>query len=203
MMCIATFRSLSAAVVLAALLAIPAYGQNQELPLGSTMPMQDEPLQSVTGDMVALAELGGPAGTVVIFWSNQCPWVDKYEQRVFELADEFGSRGLGFVFVNSNDPDAFPKESLSAMEERGYDVPYLSDREGELAAAFGAERAPQVFVFDASDALAYAGAIDDSPGDPGNVQQRYLRTALDELSTGTAVSSAETPPFGCIIKVKR
>lgn len=198
----ALLRFLTAIFTLVMLAVGPALAQNEELPLGSAMPMASEALPQAGGGQSSLGDAQGASGTVVIFWSNNCPWVDKYEDRVLDLANTYGSQGVGFVLVNPNDADAFPRESLeeSARRAGSYPMPYLRDPGSRLARAFGAARTPHVFVFDGAGELAYVGTIDDSPGDPGNVQNSYLAGALDALVAGEPVATTRTKAFGCTIK---
>lgn len=174
----------------------------QELPLGAQMPMADQSLANASGGQAALSGLRGERGTVVVFWSNQCPWIDKYADRVTSLAGDFEGQGVSVVLVNSNDAEAYPQESLEQSREKGYGVAYLMDPESRLARAFGAERTPHVFVFDPNNALVYVGTIDDSPGDAANVQKTYLRDALTALVGGGASAVPQTKAFGCTIKFK-
>jgi hypothetical protein len=74
------------------------------------------------------------------------------------------------------------------------------DAGSQFANALGASRTPHVFVFDANKALVYVGTIDDSPGDPGNVQKTYLKDALNELVAGSSIAVPKTKAFGCTIK---
>lgn len=182
-------------------LSTPSFAQS-ELELGSEMPLADERFATASGSNVRLSGLAGNTGTVVIFWSNQCPWSSRYEQRVQQLIDQYASRGFAFLLVNSNDPTAFPRESASASRDVTLDAPYVMDPDGRLARALGAARTPHVFVFDNGSALRYAGAIDDSPGDPGNVTQPHLRNALDALLEGRNVQRAQTKAFGCMLKLR-
>lgn len=185
-------------------LASPAAAQ--ELVPGSAMPMADVAMSDVDGGEATLARLAGEQGTVVIFWSNQCPWIQRYEERLIALTDSFAPLGLSFVLVNSNDGSAFPQESpaesRATFERSGFPsgVAYLIDPTSELARSFGAERTPHAFVFDESGVLVYMGAIDDSPGDPANVSARYLRSALDAVVSGADVAVPQTKAFGCTIK---
>src|SRR5690606_39835829 len=71
----------------------------QELPLGSALPMANASFANVAGGQASLGSLAGEQGTVVVFWSNQCPWVERYQGRLSALAQEFGSRGFRFVLV--------------------------------------------------------------------------------------------------------
>lgn len=197
-------RTILWTVVLFALVVLPV--RAQELPLGSALPMGDASFSNVQGGQANLSSLAGSSGTVVVFWSNQCPWVERYQSRFSGLADDFVTRGFSFVIVNSNDVSAYPRESAeeSAQQFRdaGYPegVTYLSDPNSQLSEAFGAERTPHVYVFNGDRALAYVGTIDDSPGDPANVEAQYLRDALDALGNGSNVAVSRTKAFGCTIK---
>jgi hypothetical protein len=174
--------------------------QEQELPLGTAMPMQGQSVQNVNGTSATLGSLAGASGTVFLFWSNQCPWVDKSKDRVTALHSEFSGQGINFVLVNSNDAAAFPQEAASVGQEQGYPMSYVMDAGSQFANALGASRTPHVFVFDANKALVYVGTIDDSPGDPGNVQKTYLKDALNELVAGSSIAVPKTKAFGCTIK---
>jgi hypothetical protein len=48
--------------------------------------------------------------------------------------------------------------------------------------------------------LSYSGTIDDSPGDPGSVQDEFLRKVLTALGSGGSVDVPKTKAFGCTIK---
>lgn len=196
---IATFAS----VVLLAAGSSPGLAQSgKPIALGSQLPRPDRSLDAATGSSVTLSGLQRENGLVVIFWGNTCPWVHRWEDRVVEIAREHAARGFGFVAVNSNDPVAYPGDDLEAMRERAadYPFPYVLDRGAELAAAFGASRTPQVFVFGPDGRLAYTGAVDDAPREDSGVERPYLRTALSALGEGEEVPSPVTRAFGCTIK---
>lgn len=200
-----SYRRWTFLAVLGALLGTSvAAAQTPELPLGSAMPMSDRALARAGGGQATLAELAGERGTAVVFWSNQCPWVDKYEQRLLSLAREFEAQGISVVLVNANDASAFPQESQERSQQRaraaGYTMPYLVDTGSQLARAFGAERTPHVFVFDANRTVVYVGTVDDSPGDPANARENYLRDALSAVAQGESVAVPKTKAFGCMIK---
>lgn len=188
-------------------LAIPMHAQAQEeAALGSSMPMLDTAMTDVRGGRSTLADLQGAAATVIVFWSNQCPWVDRYEDRLIDIVESYGERGVSFVLVNSNDARAYPQESreesAARYREAGYppSVTYLSDPTSRLAIALGAERTPHVFVFDSGPSLIYAGAIDDSPGDPDHVDQHHLRDVLHGITGDVDAEPSRTSAFGCTIK---
>ena len=178
----------------------------QDVSPGDRLPAAQEALIVATGGEQTLSSLTGDQGTVLIFWSNQCPWVSKYEDRLRDLASNFSNQRVSFVLVNSNDAAAFPQETLEvsrqAARQYGSDFTYVMDPSSRVARAFGALRTPHVFVFDGGDTLVYEGAIDDSPGDPSNVNARYLHDVLTSLVQGTGVRTSSTDAFGCTIKLR-
>ncbi len=191
-------------MLLGSSVAAPIFAQPQEVPLGTEMPTLDQPLTQIDGSSVSLDALTGSTATVILFWSNQCPWVRKYESRVDALVNEFADQDVRFVRVNSNDPSAFPQESLEASREhaseQGYQAPYVRDPNAALAQALGASRTPQVFVFDSTQTLVYTGTIDDSPASGDQVTTSYLRNALTALVQNAQIEVSQTKAFGCTIK---
>ena len=83
--------------------------------------------------------------------------------------------------------------------DHGYPFPYLQDRPQTTARAYGAERTPEVFVFDRQRKLVYHGAPDDN-SDVDQVQQHYLQDAIEAALAGRPAPVAETRPVGCTIK---
>ena len=180
-----------------------ATAQPQELPLGSSLPMQDHPVQHVDGTQTTIGALTGTAGTVFLFWSNQCLWVDKYEERVQALHDQFAGQGIHFVLVNANDPNAFPKEAAAAGLAKNYPMAYVVDAGSQFAREVGAFRTPHAFAFDAHKMLVYTGAIDDSPSDPTDVEKTYLEGLVGILAQGGVIGDdypPSTKAYGCRIK---
>lgn len=197
-------HKLSGALLALVLVCLPAGVFAQEAPLGSELPLGDRAMTSVDGSSATLSSLQGSAATAIIFWSNQCPWVERYEDRVQQVVSDYTGRGVSFVLVNANDSDAYPQESQAESAERasslGYEASYVIDAGSELATALGASRTPHVYVFDNESRLVYVGSIDDSPGDPGNVERTYLGSALDAIISGATVDVPQTKAFGCTIR---
>jgi peroxiredoxin len=122
-----------------------------------------------------------------------------------ELQQDFGDRGFRLVAISSNDADSYPEDSFDAMKERavaqGFNFDYLYDEDQSVLHAYGAERTPEVFLFDRDRRLVYHGAIDDSR-DEDEVTQRYLRDAIEAVLAGDEPPVTETPPVGCSVKRK-
>lgn len=182
-----------------------AEAQAGVLPLGSPMPVAAKQVTNSAGAKTTLGDLRGQTATVVVFWSNKCPWCTKVEGRLASLVGSVDKSKVSFVLVNSNDADAFPGETRAdnAVVAERLKVAYISDEDGSIKNAFGASRAPHFFVFDKDNTLVYLGSFDDSPGDEGNVTVTYLADALANLQSGKAVAVSDTKAFGCMIKPKQ
>ena len=176
----------------------------QGLTYGDALPMADASFQAADGSQTTLAAAAGDAGLVVVFWSNACPWTDRYAPRLADLAARYTPAGIGFVLVNANDPAQAEREAATASREQaasaGLVMPYLADPTGALAGAFGATNAPHAFFFDAGRTLRYDGTLDDSPASADRVRVPYLAQAMDQSVAGLAIEVQRTQAFGCALK---
>lgn len=171
---------------------------------GRALPSIDGSLERLDGTSVSLRQLTGKRGTVVIFWSNRCPWIDRYEERVQNLVSEFQDRGIRFVLVNGNSATQHPGEGLEPSRKRSrkrnYAATYVRDSTAALARALGARFTPEVFVFNGEGTLAYTGAIDDSPSGAEQAEETYLRRVVEALLEGRESPVSQKKPYGCMMK---
>jgi peroxiredoxin len=161
-------------------------------------------LPNVDGESHSVGEPDGAEATVVYWTCNHCPYALAWHERLLDVARAYGERGVRFLAINSNDPERYPQDGPEAMHERveregGWPHPYLFDETQEVARAYGAERTPDVFVFDSDLRLRYRGAPDADYDDPGQ-DAAWLRAALDTVLEGREPEPAETTPVGCTIK---
>jgi len=163
-------------------------------------------LPGVDGKTHSLAEYSGKNAVVVIFSCNHCPYVRAWEDRMVRIQADYGVKGVQLVAVNANDASKYPDDSFEKMKERArekhFNFPYLRDESQEVARAYGAERTPEVFLFDKAGNLRYHGVIDDNYDEPAAVRMKFLRDALDAVLGGRMPATAETKPVGCTIKWK-
>lgn len=187
-------RNRIAVLLLMPLVVVAVRAQPATLAVGTALPAADHTVQHVGGGQAAVSSLTGTAGTVFIFWSNTCRWTEGYRARVEALHAAAAAQNVAMVLVNSNDARSFPEEGLQSSAAHRHTVPYVHDPGAVLARALGAYRTPEVFAFDGAGALAYAGAIDDAPGDEAAVQQSFVGDFL------SGKPSAPTKAFGCRIR---
>jgi peroxiredoxin len=160
-------------------------------------------LPGVDGVDHTLESYADAAALVLVQSCNHCPYVQAWEGRMKAIQADYADRGVVLVAINSNDVERYPEDSFEEMgaraEREGFNFDYLWDEDQSLVRALGAERTPEVFVFDGERKLVYHGAIDDSR-DETTVKEQYLRDALDAVLEGRDPPVAETPPSGCSVK---
>lgn len=136
--------------------------------------------------------------TVVMFIATQCPISNDYNERMVALYNDYASKEIAFVGINSNkQEDAAEVKAHAAKNVFKFDV--LKDWNNLVADAYGAQVTPEVFVLDGKAMVMYHGRIDDGRT-PEKIKTHDLREALDALLSGKKVSRAETKAFGCTIK---
>ena len=123
------------------------------------------------------------------------------------FGNSYLNRGVAIVAINSNDPATQPADSPEQMvheaEMRGYQFPYLFDETQQVAVAYHAACTPDFFVFDGDRRLVYRGQFDSSRPDSGiPVTGADLRSAVDAVLAGEAVTEEQTASIGCNIKWK-
>lgn len=190
-----------------------AQQDTKTLAINESLTLGDVKMDGVDGKSLSVADNMGKNGVVVIFSCNTCPFVvgsesfGGWEKTYNDAYAQAKELGYGLILVNSNEAKRGDDDSMEKMKERakekGYEMPYLVDKDSQLADALGAKTTPHVFVFNTENKLVYTGAIDNSVDSKRKEDIPYLINALKELSAGKAVSEASTSPRGCSIKRKK
>lgn len=174
------------------------------LPIGSPMPKADEKLIDVNGKETSLKASMKENGLLVMFSCNTCPVVINHQSRTKAICEYALSKNVGVILLNANEGNRNGSESIDAMkeyaQEQAYTFTYAVDKNSTLANAFGANRTPEIFLFDKTGKLVYHGAIDDNPNDPDNVSREHLKEAINETVSGKNVSVNKSKSVGCNIK---
>jgi len=161
----------------------------------------------VTNQRIALDEVRGERGLLVMFICRHCPFVKHVERELAAIGKDFVGKGIGVVAISSNDAETHPDDappSLKAQAEKlEFNFPYLYDETQAIARVYQATCTPDFFLFDKDLKLAYRGQLDDSrPGNTIPVTGRDLRLAMDALVEGKPVPEEQKPSIGCNIKWK-
>lgn len=175
---------------------VAAVAMPPDVPVGSKLDRFSLP--DLDGKARGLDDLKGKNGAVIVFLSAQCPVVRGYNARINQLADEYASKGINFIGINSNSTEnlAWVKSNAS---EVGYKFPVLIDKGNVLADKLGASVTPEAYFVDANGVLLYHGAIDNDRS--GRVvSEPFLKTAFDSALAGKPIAKTRANAFGCSIK---
>lgn len=191
-------------------------GDGDTFAIGTTVPA-DLALPAIDGKTYTLGDYRARpeddfAGKVVVidFWSIQCPWSIKYEEKLIALQKRYAGKDVVFLAIDSNhtevDADAEdPYARIKAYAKKA-NVPYpiLIDKDNVVADRFDAKTTPHVFVLDRKGVLQYAGGVDDDAKGKKKAQgepvTEYVADALDAVLAGKKPERATTKPMGCTIK---
>jgi hypothetical protein len=179
---------------------------SDSLPIGSSLPKADLKMKDITGTLVSMKEMKKKNGLLVMFSCNTCPYVIRNQQRTKAICKYALTNDIGVILINSNESQRSDADSFEAMKNyakgQEYQWPYVVDQDNVIADEFGARRTPECFLFNKDLKLTYHGAIDDNPGDDGNVNQSYLKDAMNAILNGKEVAVKESRSVGCSIKRK-
>jgi thiol-disulfide isomerase/thioredoxin len=191
---------------------LQAQPEVKTLEIGEKAP--DFNLPGVDGKMHSLQDFKSYNILTIIFTCNHCPTAQAYEDKIIQAVDKYNSRGVGFVAISPNSPQALSLSELgytdmgddledmkSRAKDKNYNFPYLYDGETqETSIAYGPVATPHIFIFDNDRTLKYTGRIDDTENpylDPG---QKDMINALDAMLSNKPVPVQKTKTFGCSVK---
>jgi len=181
-----------------------ALTESTSVALGSPAP-NFHLLDVVSNRYYSLDDLASSKATVIMFICNHCPFVKHVNAGMVKLANDYRSKGIGFIAISSNDVENYPADAPHLMKENaqqeGFTFPYLYDKTQEVAKAYDAACTPDFYIFDKDLKLVYRGQLDDSrPNNGIPVTGNDMRTALDALLNGEQIAELQKPSIGCNIK---
>ena len=121
------------------------------------------------------------------------------------IQNDYASKGVRLVLINSNDTDGYPDDSYENMQrwakEKNFPFPYLIDPSQEIGHRYGAVCTPDFFGFNAKDELQYRGRLDEGRKDPvGDDAPRELYDAMRLIAHFGYGPGEQHPSMGCSIK---
>lgn len=184
------------------------------LPIGAAAP--DFDLPGIDGRNYSLKDFEQYEVLFIVFWANHCPTAQAYEDRLIEMVNTYRPKGVGFVAISPNSPDAVSLSELGYSDlgddfddmvirasDKGYNFPYLYDGDDhKYSIPYGPAATPHVFIFDRERKLRYRGRFDDTENPYSKPKSSDARYAIEALLAGREVAVKETRSFGCSIKWK-
>lgn len=149
----------------------------------------------------AATESVEPQLTVVSFLGTECPMARIYGPRLSQMAEDFRTKSVRFVAIDSNRQDSFG-DLQQFVKDFGIGFPVIHDPRSEIANLFEATRTPEVFLLNSKLEVLYHGRIDDQyePGINRSAPKRQdLRIAIAEALAGKPVTVPQTTALGCFI----
>jgi peroxiredoxin len=160
--------------------------------------VDDFTLEALNGKKVSLTDFKDAKAIVIIFIATECPVSNAYNERMAALHQDYKSKGIVFLGINSNKQESVEDMKEHAREHK-HEFTILKDWDNVVADKFDAQFTPEVFVLTKNLEIQYHGRIDDSRAE-ARVSTKDLRNALDEILAGKTVSTTKTKAFGCTIK---
>jgi peroxiredoxin len=182
--------------LLTAALAAPVLADGPAI--GAAAPTFD--LRTLDGKPFSLAgaEKANKA-VVLMFIATKCPVSNAYNDRMRDIANEYGKKGILFVGINSNNTEP-ESEVRSHAQEHGFGFTIVKDPGNKVADLYNAQHTPEIFIVSPDGKLLYHGRIDENQQEPAKVTSPDLKNALNEILAGQPIAKAETKAFGCSIK---
>ncbi len=189
----------------AACIAIMSFSSYSEvLPIGSKIPNPTLQMKNIDGKNISFQDATLKNGIMVMFSCNTCPWVIKNQSRTNEISKYALDNHIGVMLLNPNEAQRSSDDSYDAMKKyanaQGYEWNYAIDKNSIMADAFGANKTPEIYLFNNAGTLVYHGAIDDNPSSADEVNRKHLKIAMDEMLQAKDVTIKETKSVGCTIK---
>jgi len=159
-------------------------------------------LNTFDGKEISLSDYRGKI--VVLEWFNfECPY-SKYHYETTNtmvgLANKYKGSNVVWLVINSTSHTT-PGANKEFTQKYKLPFPILDDRPGKVGRAYGAKTTPHMYIISPRGNILYEGAIDNSPmGRKKEGVINYVDKALAELTTGKAVSTPNTKPYGCSVK---
>jgi thiol-disulfide isomerase/thioredoxin len=182
------------------------------LEIGAEAP--DFNLPGVDGKLYSLEDFDQYNILTVIFTCNHCPTAQAYEDKLIQAVENYHNRGVGFVAISPNSPEALSLAELGYSDmgddledmkirarDKKYNFPYLYDGETQAASIrYGPVATPHIFIFDRDRLLQYTGRIDDTENPYVEPGQKDMINALEALLNDRKVPVQKTKTFGCSVK---
>jgi hypothetical protein len=141
--------------------------------------------------------------TALVFISTTCPIATAALPRLDALADRLADAAAFRCFGILSDPAVTRAAAAAQFAERRARLPILFDASGDVRAVLKPTHVPEAFLFDASGALVYRGAIDDEFAAVGlrrsAIRRHFLHDAIAAVLERSPPPVTFVAPVGCVL----
>jgi peroxiredoxin len=155
-------------------------------------------LKDYNGKSHSLTDYKNSKVIVLMFISTKCPVSNSYNEKMKDLYDNYHSKDIEFIGINSNKAEDIDNIKEHA-EDHNFKFTILKDWNNVIANRLDAQVTPEIYVLDSDFEILYHGRIDDSRG-AGQAKNNDLKNALNEILSGKKVAVQKTRAMGCTIK---
>jgi thiol-disulfide isomerase/thioredoxin len=174
----------------------------EDQPADDTYPRATLP--SAAGGPLSLTAARGPAGTVLVCMSVECPISNEYIPTIHRLAESYRAKGIHFIGINPNAGQSLEDMAAHAREYK-LAIPMVKDEGAKISRRLLFKVTPEVRLFDPQGQVVYQGRIDDRyrarGAAAGDVVRADLQVALDELLAGKPINNSRTKAIGCPLQL--
>jgi len=160
-------------------------------------------LENLSGKQVDFEQVVSGKFNVILFVSPTCPLCKKYGKALFNLENEFQSKGVNFIYIFSGTDHELVAMKAFILNNR-LKGRSLKDKNTELARYLKADKTPEVFLLNKKKDILYWGAIDNFAFEVGRTRtvttQFYLKNALQSSIENKPIKLTHMEAIGCFIE---
>lgn len=132
---------------------------------------------------------------VVVFLSATCPCSNSHITEIDQLAQLYKEFQFVGVHSNANEDKTF---SMNYFKKINLPFPVIQDDQFKIADRFKANKTPHSFIVNKEGQYLFQGGVTDS-NKIENSSRKYLREALEDLSSNRPTRTASVRTLGCAI----
>ena len=162
-------------------------------------------LKSTENKQIALKDIKGKNGTLVMFICNHCPYVKAIIKNLVDDVKFLQEIGVNSVGIMSNDVKNYPEDSFENMisfsKSNDFSFPYLIDETQDIAKKYGAVCTPDFFGYNKNLSLQYRGRFRELRElIPVKNGESELKSAMMMIAKTQNGPKEQIPSMGCNIK---
>lgn len=147
----------------------------------------------------AMAQKPNGKPQVLIFLASKCPCAYNHQETFKSLVDKYGKEiDFKAVFIDKNDDGEDIKDMLKNL---GWSIQYTIDKTRTYIHKYNPEVTTECMLVSSGGEILYRGAVDDSPLNLGQVNNFYLKDAIENYMQHVPIKVKRGKAVGCLINI--